>query len=272
MDVNRVKVAEDSDFQRLRRLADGEDGSWTQVFAKKSSAVWTRGCPEGSSDFKMIRARTEFPDVAASTAYDVLHDAAYRPEWDKYMMEQADIGWINPNNDLCYYAVRSPPPLRHRDFVLQRSWLDVGDEQLIFNHSVCHDAFIPRKDCVRAVSYLTGYLIRPSGPSSCQITYVTHSDPRGKLPSWLINKLTTIVTPKMMRRLHKACLNYPAWKARHDPDWRPWSRPDQVGELRVDLRRCQPQSYGDAVDESNLGELKLEDEENGRATTPLPAL
>lgn len=43
-------------------------------------------------------------DVKASTAYDVLHDAAYREHWDKYMRSAIDIGIINPNNDICYYA------------------------------------------------------------------------------------------------------------------------------------------------------------------------
>lgn len=273
MELNVVRVAEDADFERVRRLAMEEEG-WSLVFSKKTSKVWTRPAPKSSasSDFHMIRARVELPDVAASTAYDVLHDPDYRGEWDKYMMESADIGLLSPNTDLCYYAVRSPPPLRHRDFVLQRNWLDVGTEAIIFNHSVCHSDFPPRKEAIRAVSYLTGYVVKPLGPHSCQLTYVTHSDPRGKLPSWLINKITTIVTPKMMRRLHKACQGYQAWKARNNPDWKPWSRPDQLSPNRLDLSKCRPQDLPEVVDESGCGELRLDDEENGRSTTPLPPL
>jgi hypothetical protein len=36
------------------------------------------------------------------------------------------------------FAVKLVKPLMNRDFVTQRSWLDLGCEKLIFNHSVNH--------------------------------------------------------------------------------------------------------------------------------------
>ena len=38
----------------------------------------------------------------------------------------------------------------------------------------------PKKGVIRGHSYLTGYMIRPKGANSCDITYVTRSDPKGK--------------------------------------------------------------------------------------------
>ncbi|PIO56850.1 hypothetical protein TELCIR_21749, partial [Teladorsagia circumcincta] len=37
------------------------------------------------------------------------------------------------------------PPVRGRDFVMQRSWLDTGDEKMICGHSVCHQDYPPVK-------------------------------------------------------------------------------------------------------------------------------
>lgn len=51
-----------------------------------------------------FQMRSDFSDVPASVIYDVLHDSQYRSVWDKYMIDAKDIGTLNVNNDLCYYA------------------------------------------------------------------------------------------------------------------------------------------------------------------------
>ena len=52
----------------------------------------------------MFQVKTVFPDVSAETLYDVLMDSQYRTTWDKYMKENYEIGHINPNNNLGYFA------------------------------------------------------------------------------------------------------------------------------------------------------------------------
>ena len=78
--------------------------------------------------FRMIRLKTVFPDVPADTLYDVLHDPVFRKTWDKHMLSSCELGVLNPNNDLSYYALHCPAPLKNRDFVLQRSWLQTPQE------------------------------------------------------------------------------------------------------------------------------------------------
>ena len=78
--------------------------------------------------FRMIRLKTVFPDVPADTLYDVLHDPVFRKTWDKHILSSCELGVLNPNNDLSYYALHCPAPLKNRDFVLQRSWLQTSQE------------------------------------------------------------------------------------------------------------------------------------------------
>lgn len=48
---------------------------------------------------------------------------------------------------------------------------------------------------------LTGFLVRPSKNHGCYLDYVSQSDPCGKLPSVLVNKLTQ----KVARKVPKTC-------------------------------------------------------------------
>ncbi len=52
----------------------------------------------------MVQLKTRFPDVPAPVLYDVLHDPDFRQTWDKFMLESREIGHLNPNNNISYYA------------------------------------------------------------------------------------------------------------------------------------------------------------------------
>ncbi|KAG5315164.1 STA10 protein, partial [Acromyrmex insinuator] len=263
MDVGIVKIAEDKDFEKLKQLYD-DNNNWKLDYNKPDLSVWTKSVPGIS--FKMVKIRTRFPDVSPETLYDVLHDPEYRKIWDTHMIESKDIGFFNPNNDIGYYSsniqilVACPSPLKNRDFVLQRSWLDTGIEQLILNHSVYHKDYPPRKHFIRATSYLTGYIVRPSrNGDGSELGYVSHTDPHGKLPVWLVNKVTQIFAPKMVKRLHKASVGYPSWKILNNPNYKPWHYPEQIMAPRIRIEECvksaeEKNSKYNYVDESNLKE------------------
>ncbi|XP_018329424.1 START domain-containing protein 10 isoform X2 [Agrilus planipennis] len=227
MEVGTVKIAEDSDFFMLRNLIDNNE-EWKLEYNKgDESKVWTHTiCSK--SNVQMVKIHTEFEKVSASTLFDVLHDPDYRKEWDTHMIESTEIGYLNPNNDVGYYAMSCPTPMKNRDFVLQRSWLDMGDEKMILNHSIYHKSYPPRKGYVRAISHLTGFLIRPSD-KGCFLGYVSQTDPRGKIPPWLVNKVTQIFAPKLVKQLKKAAEGYPIWKAKQkEPCYKPWIYPEQT--------------------------------------------
>lgn len=55
-------------------------------------------------------------------------------------------------NIVCLNKIVScPPPLKPRDFVLLRSWLDTGLEQMLLSRSIIHKDFPPKKGFVRYV-------------------------------------------------------------------------------------------------------------------------
>lgn len=224
-------------------------------------------------NFKMIKVACPFKDVSASTLYDVLHDPAYRKSWDSSMIEGYEICCINPNNDIGYYSLKAPKPLKARDFVTQRSWLDMGQEKFILNHSVNHELAPPKKNLVRGISHLTGYYITTSHARSdtpgCHLCYVTQSDPKGKLPVWAVNKAANFIAPKVMTKIHKAAKGYEKWKAAHNPHFKPWVFPEQMSLPRLDMKQIlstEDLEKAEAIDEMDASEGKDEiipDAENG---------
>ncbi|KAK5985666.1 START domain containing 14 [Trichostrongylus colubriformis] len=257
MNINVARVWETADYAKVKNLCESDEG-WYQVCRKKNLSVFTQST-EGSA-YKMMKVVAKYPDVEPSVAYDVLHDSSYRARWDRHLVTQCYIGRINPNNDLGYYALSAVPPLRARDFVLQHSWFNTADEKMICGHSVCHEDYPPMKGYIRATATLSAYLIRPNyNDGGCEIFYVIHTDPKGNLPTMMVNRVTRSIAPKVVKRLHKACLDYPAWKAENRPHFKPWLYPEQQSELpSVDLSKCKPQEYAQEFADELDGSL-LED-------------
>jgi len=245
MEVGEVRVAEDNDFDLLKIYLSRNDG-WKLEYDKGSTMVWTRSNPREDpsnpgSEFKMIRVKTKFSDVQAPVLYDVLQDPLYRKHWDKFMMESYEIGHLNPNNNIFYYALSCPPPMKNRDFIIQSSWLETSKEFIIINHSVYHKDHPQKKGFIRGISYLSGFLVKPLKSGGCEVSYLTHTNPRGNLPSWACNKLSSTFAPKLVRKLHKASLNYTEWKRANggSQGMKPWLYPEQIVSKRININDCQ---------------------------------
>eukprot|EP00066_Takifugu_rubripes_P005881 XP_003970238.1 PREDICTED: PCTP-like protein [Takifugu rubripes] len=191
---------------------------WVEVPAKKEN----RG-----SKIHKIKCKIVIRDVSAATMYDVLHDNQYRRDWDPNMEDSYDIARLSANADVGYYSWRCLKPLKKRDVLTLRSWKVTDDEYVIVNFSVKHPKYPPTSKFVRAVSILTGYFIKATGPTSCVFTYLSQADPKGLIPKVVVNTATQMLAPKVMKCVHKAGQDYSAWKENNSPQHKPWLHPDQ---------------------------------------------
>ncbi|PZC80960.1 hypothetical protein B5X24_HaOG213729 [Helicoverpa armigera] len=268
-----ARVADDSDFEALKKLLASEVG-WTLEYEKEGVKVWAEDAAHGA--LRTVKVVAEFEDVEPDALYDVLHDPEYRSVWDTHMLAAEDAGHINVNNDVGYYAMSCPAPLKNRDFVLQRSWLDTGDEKMILNHSVFHKDYPPRKGYVRAMSLLTGFVVRTRAGAGSWLGYVSRSDPRGALPAWLVNRVTAQLAPRLVQQLHAAARRYPGWKALTDlPYHKPWRHPEQVpphrislADLEVPAKEIESHSVEDLGDISSEFSVEVEEDTLDQAQDP----
>lgn len=233
MQVGEIRPATVDDFKQLLDIVFSHEG-WESKPDKAGVKVWTKSMP--SSPVKMIKLAVDFDDMTALTLYDVLHDPDFRPVWDESMIEGLDIYKIDDFNDIGYYSLRCPRPLKNRDFVNQRSWGIFGDDHMIMNHTIDIEEMPVKKDFVRGVSYLTGYVVKKTD-TGCSVHYITQNDPGGQVPKFILDKISCVIAPKVLEKIHKAALGYEEWKSKNRPEYRPWRG------LGNDSKPMWPKSY-----------------------------
>uniref|UniRef100_A0A803SL98 START domain-containing protein 10 n=1 Tax=Anolis carolinensis TaxID=28377 RepID=A0A803SL98_ANOCA len=177
--MEAVSLPDEAAFLAFEAECRAEQG-WLTRYSREGLSVWARAPPPGGDPaLHRLKGRIEMPDVPAETAYDVLHDTEYRKKWDTNVIETHEIASLSDGADVGYYSWKCPKPLRNRDVVTLRSWRVLEDKSyVILNFSVKHPKYPPRKDLVRAVSILAGYLVEPTGTNSCRLTYLAQVDPK----------------------------------------------------------------------------------------------
>ncbi len=115
-----MQVAADEDFEKLWQMV--ADNSWKLEYQHEDINVWSKH--SSSTDLKMIKVnsllqtpkvqnltykffvqvKTTFTDVDMWLLFDLLMDGEYRSLWDTAMVESYTLGFLNPNNDVGYYA------------------------------------------------------------------------------------------------------------------------------------------------------------------------
>ncbi|XP_031550951.1 START domain-containing protein 10-like [Actinia tenebrosa] len=255
MKVGEVRVAKAEDFEQFKRLAESTE-KWSLLYDKHGIKVFSK-FTEGTS-VKMMKVVTQFSDVPSMVLYDVLHDPEYRRHWDENMIESYELCKLDGNNDIGYYSVKCPAPMKNRDFVTQRSWCCKPEEFLIINHTVHHKAAQLKKGFVRGDSILTGYYVK-ARTNGCSLTYVAQVDPKGILPKWVVNRVSSKIAPKVIHKLHKATMGYKEWKENHSPEYKPWLKPEQS---TLPVIKKEDLEYTELVFESEQEQDTMQEQED----------
>eukprot|EP01121_Diplochlamys_sp_Union-15-3_P017995 TRINITY_DN645_c0_g2_i1.p1 TRINITY_DN645_c0_g2~~TRINITY_DN645_c0_g2_i1.p1 ORF type:complete len:291 (+),score=60.93 TRINITY_DN645_c0_g2_i1:50-922(+) len=195
---------------------------WVKAYDKDNTTVWTQKSKELAVN--SVRVKALFNSVDMETFWNVLHDHKYRAAWDENMVDGYTVEVLNKTNEVGYYAAKFPSGLSSRDFCNKRGWQWRGKKGycVVMNESVVHPACPEFKGFVRAWSYRTGYLIKKVD-KGVEFFYYTCSDPRGLIPGWVVNWVTTKYAPKLIEKLYSAVLNYKDWKSNDESkDHYPW--------------------------------------------------
>jgi hypothetical protein len=186
--------------------------------------------------------------VSADAIFATLVDNTYRESWDPSAKTSSTIYRVGTSgtSSVEYYLAKMPKLIKDRDTLSRLQWTTEGEKIYLAQRSVAFDAAPVAKSAVRAIIWISGYLLEPVSKSECRLTYLTHSDPRGSLPKTMINYLSTGLAPKTIAALVKAAQNFEAWKKKSArPEYKPWLNHDHWLEFPEFI----PAKHGKMVDE-----------------------
>ena len=154
------------------------------------------------SPFKAFRGEA-LVDAPIEKVLWVLADNRYRPRWvdrlevSKTLEKKGDYEYVV----FQYFGL--PWPVADREYVYRGRAFSKGSEVILEMASTQHPK-APKAKGVRGTLKQSRYVLVPKGPNQTHVTVEILTDPRGMLPSWLVNliqKSWPIKTPKGIRKM-----------------------------------------------------------------------
>lgn len=120
----------------------------------------------------------------------VLMDHEHKPQWIDKFQSSYTIEELSPLVDIQYAAFNMPFPVKDRDFVYRYEF-SVSPEQdavIVAVQSVEHPSAPASKTIgVRGEIVKGRYILYPEGPEETRVIAEYLADPKGSLPSWVVN-------------------------------------------------------------------------------------
>lgn len=117
----------------------------------------------------------------------VLGDNAHRTEWVDRLEKSVVLEKKGPYESIVYQHFSLPFPASDRDYVYRgKATRDKSGVVTLLLESVTHPKAPPTVG-VRANLIKSRYLLTPKGKDRTFVVVEIHTDPRGSLPSWLVN-------------------------------------------------------------------------------------
>ena len=183
----------------LEQLCVSDDG-WEHPKEKKGVKIHMRSV-EGTA-IVMLRGVTTIPN----TAEEVLaatEDLSKRKEWDELFIEGSVVEQIDADHQVLQFKFKAPSRMVYpRDFVMSRGIRRKEDGTIISNHIACeHPKAGEVKGYVRGQLRASGYHIKPNDGGGCTVTYVVQVDPKGWIPTMVVNTVA-VKQPLEIGRAH----------------------------------------------------------------------
>ena len=130
----------------------------------------------------------------------VLVDVARSPEWVDRVVEARELRRLGPTTSISYSHVKSPLLVSDRDFVL-RGTLEIARGRVVIRIRSVDDDAMPPARFVRGEVIDSSFVLTSEGSESTRVVAEIHADPKGSLPTWMVNLVQRSWAVKTIRAL-----------------------------------------------------------------------
>ncbi|MDJ0929101.1 MAG: START domain-containing protein [Gammaproteobacteria bacterium] len=179
------------------------DDDWKLVSRKDADVlVYTKNI-EGQK-IKAIKAETML-DLPIRTLMTVLSDDELVPKWVPVIATAQLLQETDPDGvSIMHMATRFPWPIKNRDAVVKTVTEYDHDTDTIYMESTGISGYVEeRRSHIRIPATYTKWKIALLEDGNLQVELITHSDPGGSFPKWMMNMLIDRTPKRMFRKLEK---------------------------------------------------------------------
>ena len=172
---------------------------WQQVNDDDGIQVYTIDIP--NTDIVKAKAIIEIKSPLIRIRQE-LDDIDSRHEWVPFLKQSKLIIVNSATKRLEYSLFAAPWPASNRDFVYSLQLVKKSSDQLIYKiHSVSTDAMPENVNNIRGEIFESVYTLTKINENLTRVELSYHADPKGWLPSWIVNIIQRVLPYKILRNL-----------------------------------------------------------------------
>jgi len=178
-----------------------QNKQWRQVTNDKGIQVYTIDIP--NTDIVKAKAIAEIK-VPLIRVRDELDDIANRHQWVPFLKQSKLIVMNSATKRIEYSLFAAPWPASNRDFVYSLELVKESSDQLVFKmHSVKTHMMPENKKHIRGEIFESIYTLTKINENLTRVELSYHADPKGWLPSWIVNIIQRVLPYKILRNLRQ---------------------------------------------------------------------
>ncbi len=176
--------------------------NWKKLFSKNGITVHSQKAPD--SDVLALKA-SGILKAPMDQVIEVLRKVEISKEWMPHIDTKITVKDFSDLEAITYSVNILPWPLADRSLLLHNKLrIDREKKYLVIDiHSVDFETNPIKKDRVRANMYCGQTFIRPVGKGETEIELILFVDPRGHIPTWLVNMAQKSMPYNFLRALEE---------------------------------------------------------------------